>query len=155
VTPSPERSHYIRIELPHDATPEEIGNLEQAVMEVVEKKIEEFDYDIFVTGGAWYPPKEESTEPIPVALSKLRALVYARPLHDNPVDAALLRDQLQHLQDLGMSQTDLQIHLECERSINEVALRNMQVEDNLLTALDMVMGHVAPLMRVKFQAGTQ
>jgi len=152
----PERSHFIRIELPPDALPEEVEGLEQAVQEVVDQKIEQYDYDIDVTGGAWYPPVEdEPTNPLTVALSKFRPLLFVYRADNSPTDAAILREHLQGLQELGMSQLDLQIHLECERAINSVALRNMQVEDNLLTALDMVMGNVGnPAYRIGFQAGT-
>jgi hypothetical protein len=150
VTQSSKRLYYIRVELPHDATEEEREDLEKAVVDLAEQKSEEFDYDIFVSGGAWYPPEDESTHPISVAQGKLHAMIYARPLHDNPVDAALLRDALQELSDLGISQIDLQVYLERERAMNEVALRNMMAEENLLTALDMVVGNVVPLMRVKF-----
>lgn len=152
---SPQQSHFIRIELPPDATPEEIKGLEQAVDELVDVFIEQYDYDIDISGGAWYPPEDDSTEPIPVALRNLRTLIYSMKVDNSPTDGALLRIALQALQTLGMSQTDLQIHLECERKVNSVALRNMQVEDNLLAALDMVMGNVGnPAYRVDFQAGT-
>jgi hypothetical protein len=155
VTPSPDLTRYIRIEFPYDATEEEYDRFALAVSEVVDKYSDEFDYDISVSGASWYAPIEYDVTPLSVAHGKLRSLIYARPLADNPVDASVLRASLQELSDLGMSQLDLQIHLERERAKNEVAFRNMMAEQNLLTALDMVVGNVVPMMRVKFQAGTQ
>lgn len=147
---------YIRIELPTDATPEEIAGLEKAVTELAEKFSEDYDYDIPVGGGAWYPPVESSTEPLPVALSKLRPMLFVYQADSRVTDAAVLHAHLQKLQELGMSQLDLQIHLERERAINSVVLRNMRMEKNLLVALDMVTGNVAnPRDRIAFQPGTQ
>jgi len=151
-----QRQHYVRIDLPHDATEEEITGLQAAVVDTVEKLIEVYDYDIVVSGGAWYPPEqEESTEPIPVALGTLHAMLFTQRVDNSPIDAAMFRDALQEIADMGMSKLDLQIHLECERAVNSVALRNMQVEKNLLDALDMVTGLVgSPAFRIGFQAGT-
>lgn len=152
---NPPRSHFIRIELPPDATPEEIEGLEQAVIDTVHTKVEEYDYDIDVSGGAWYPPEDDlSTEPIPVAMRNLHTLVYNQQASNSPTDGAQLREALQRLSDLGMSAHDVQICLECERAVNSVALRNMTVEDNLLLALDMVTGNIGTSYRIVFQAGT-
>jgi hypothetical protein len=152
----PKRQHFIRIELPPDATPEEIEGLEQAVVELAETKAEEYDYDINVSGGAWYPPVEdEPSTPLEVALSKLRLVIYARPTTNSPTDTMVLRNALQELSKLGMTRPELVIHLERERAVNEVALRNEHVEDNLLAALQMVTGYAdSPYMRIDFQAGT-
>lgn len=144
----PKQQHYIRIELPPDATPEEIEGLQQVITETVENVAEAYDYDIEVSGGAWYPPvKEAPTEP----LSILRTMLYTQRADNSPTDAVMLRDALQDLADTGMSKLDLHIHLERARAINEVALRNMMVEENLLAALDMVTGHVGnPEFRITF-----
>lgn len=151
----PKQCRYIRIEFPYDATEDEYDRFAIAVSEVVDKYSDEYDYDISVSGDSWYPPVEYDVTPLSVAHSKLRSLIYARRLDDNPVNVSVLRASLQELSDLGMSQLDLQIHLERERARNEVAFRNMMAEQNLLSALDMVAGNVVPMMRVKFQAGTQ
>lgn len=151
----PERSHFIRIELPPDATPEEVQGLEQAVIDLVLKHSEEYDYDIPVSGGAWYPPVDEPDTRPAVALSTFRAMLYTLRADNSPTDVVMFRDALQELADLGVSQIDLQIHLERWRAINEVVLRNMQVEENILVALDMVTGHVGnPQFRIGYKAGT-
>lgn len=153
---NPKQSHFIRIELPPDATPEEIQGLEQAVFALVLKHEEANDYDIAVSGGAWYPPEDNlSTKPLPVALRNLRTLVFEQQASNSPTDGAQLRDALQRVADLGLTSHDLQIHLECERTLNNVALRNMKVEENLLMALDMVTGNIGENHRVVFEAATR
>lgn len=148
----PQRSYFIRIELPPDATPDEISGLEKGVIELVDTFVETYDYDIHVDGGGWYPPAEsEPITPIAVARGTLYALLYTRSADNSPTDTVILRAALQDLADLGMSQTDLQIYLECQRAVNSVALRNMRMEDNAITALDMVCGNVGnPDYRIRF-----
>lgn len=152
---SPERCHYIRIEFPPDASETDIDRVRNAVIDVKEGYEDEFDYDIFVSGGAWYPPEDEDeSDPYLVAKGNLRRFIYEKRSDNSPTDAFILLGLLAQLHELGMSQLDLHIHLERERAMNEVALRNMQVEKNLLAALDMVTGNVSPQMQVKFQPGT-
>ncbi len=155
MTIEPEQVHYIRLELPAVSTEEQRDKLFAAVTDLADKYRDEFDYDINVDGGAWYPPVEEETTPYAAARAGLRKLIFGQlTSSDGPVDAEVMRAALQELQRLGMSQQDLIVHLECERAINSVALRNEQVENNLLNALSMVVGYCSPQMRIDFQAGT-
>lgn len=155
--PEPELAHYIRVEFPPDATEEERDRFAIALSEVVEKFIDTYDYDISVSGGAWYPPQDEDeSNPYLVAKSNLRRFIYGNHSNNSPTDAYMLLGLLDRLRELGMSKQDMIVHLECERAINDVALRNMAVEENLLDALNMVHGTTGnPAMRVPFQAGTQ
>jgi hypothetical protein len=52
---------------------------------------------------------------------------------------------LRSMQRLGLSQTDLQIHVERIRATNDARLQNEVVEENALTALDMIVGNTASL----------
>ena len=47
---------------------------------------------------------------------------------------------LHKLQDMGISKTDLEVHLECERAKNEVTVNDPDVEQRCLYALDLVGG---------------
>ena len=47
---------------------------------------------------------------------------------------------LHKLQDMGISKTDLVVHLECERAKNEVTVNDPEVEQRCLDALDLVEG---------------
>lgn len=151
----PKQQHYIRIDLP-EISETDRDRVAQAVIAVLEGYEEEFMEDIPVSGGAWYPPEVEESikstdKPIIVAKGILRGLLYLRQADNSPIDAALLRDALQELANLGMSAVDLQIQLERERAVNSVVLRNMRVEQNLLDALDMVTGNVSnPRFRIAF-----
>jgi hypothetical protein len=154
--PEPRQVHYIRIELPPDATDEERESLWNAVTELAEKYSEEFDYDINVDGSAWYPSVDlEETTPYLVALGNVNRMLQHSKAYEHPTDAAVLRDNLQRLHQLGMSQPDMVLHLEIRRALNAAITRNVQIEDNVTTALDMVRGYVSEPMQIKFQAGTQ
>lgn len=148
-----ELQQFIRIELPK-VDEVDRDRVIRAVLTIIEPYEEEFMVNIPVSGGAWYPPDlEEHTKPIPAAQAVLRGLVYLRQADNSPTDATMLRNVLQELADRGMSRVDLQIHLERERAINSVVLRNMLVEKNLLDALDMVTGNVGnPEFRIAFPA---
>ena len=51
-----------------------------------------------------------------------------------------LFDHLVKLQDQGLSQTDLVVHVECLRAQNEVTTRDQQMEDRCTEALDLICG---------------
>lgn len=153
---NPVQVHYIRIELPPDATEEEKASVRKAVTDLAEKYSEEFDYDIHVDGGAyWVDQEPEETTPYMVALGNLRRFIQKRDINNSPTEAHELHGLLQRLHDLGMSQQDMIVHLERVRAINDVVLRNQSVENNLTDALSMVTGFCSPHMKIKFQAGTQ
>ena len=57
-----------------------------------------------------------------------------------------LRGRLVELQNQGLSQTDLVVHVECLRAQNEATARDEQMEDRCILALDLITGyHRAPL----------
>ena len=152
---APRQVHYIRMELPPDATDDERESLWNAVIDLAEKYSDEFDYDINVDGSAWYPPVDlEETTPYLVALGNLRRFIYQRESRNSPTDAEVLHRTLQELHNQGMSKDDMIIHLESQRAINDVVLRKQSVEDNLTDALSMVTGYCSPYQQIKFQPGT-
>lgn len=153
---SPKQVHYIRVELPPDATEEERDTLWKEVTDLAVKYSEEFDYDIHVDGGAWWREEDlDETTPYLVALGNLRRFINKRDIKNSPTEAHELHGILQELHERGMSKEDMMTHLERLRAINDVVRRNQSVEDNITDALSMVTGFCSPHMAIKFQAGTQ
>lgn len=87
---------------------------------------------------------------LPDLTSPLRRLVSL--LGSEHVEPREIYTLLRALQDLGLTRTDLEIHLERARAVNDATSHDDEFEDYALLALDMVDGRVAPRFALRWDA---
>lgn len=93
------------------------------------------------------PTPEVSPAPIPAALDELKQRIGEGGWADGR--AGGIREVLIRLRDLGLARTDVQVHVERWRAVNDITDRSGRFEEGALDALGILSGH-APAMAIEW-----